>query len=748
MRPIPRLSLLSICIAAGATHAAELPADAWVLCRGPEAIAPFADIPADAGDPATSETLIDFDTLEGENQRSSVFRGDVRLQRGTQWLGSDALTYLFESERYRAEGNVRYQDAGLRMRATSAEGDTGADTHHLEDVRYQLLAQRGNGSAESVDVRGVLGHMDAATYSTCDPTDRKWELRARELDIDQDAGEGVARNVTVRVGDVPVLYTPWLSFPIDDRRKSGFLYPTVGYEDDLGVDLFLPYYLNLAPNYDATITPRIMSQRGVMLNGEFRYLFGSSRGVIETSWLPNDTESEDDEIRGHDRYEYHLTHRSVFDERWSAKVNVHRVSDGRFREDFSTTSTDSYQRLLRSSAALVGRGTYWTARVRIEDWQILDPWLSDAEVPYFELPKINFDYDRPLGEYLTVGLRSEVVDFRHSDRIEGARLDLKPYARLDFAGSWWFVRPQFAYRHTRYELDPYGSRQDNLQPTRSVPIYSLDSGLFFERDLHWGQRDLVQTLEPRLFYLRVPYRDQSDIPIFDTRELLFSYQQLFRDNTFSGADRQVDANQLTGAVSTRLHEANTGRELGVLSLGRIHYFDSPRVTRSGRPSEVVLDGSFYIADLTAALTDDWDVGASYQWDPEDEQTALNILRTQYRFGAGGLVNASYRYRRGLLEQTDVSTVYPLSPAWRLIARWNYSLPDESTADAIAGVEWQSCCVAVRAMGRHYVKSRYTDDLDDVEKGNAIYFELELKGLGSFGRKTEELLTGTILGYQR
>ncbi|MFC4729646.1 LPS assembly protein LptD [Coralloluteibacterium thermophilus] len=770
MRTIPRLSLLSVCIAAAAAHPATaqtgpatLPPEAsvgglyvtsqspdpWVFCRGPDAIAPFAPVRPGAGSPETSETIIDFDNLQADEESGhSIFEGDVQLERGTQWLGTDRLVYVHEEEDYLAEGNVRYQDASLRMLATRAEGNTGLEVHHLDQVRYQLLSQRGNGGADTVDVRGVLSTLHGASFSTCDPVDRKWELRARRLDLDQDEGEGVARGVTVRVGNVPVLYTPWLSFPLDDRRKTGFLYPTVGYDNELGLDLFLPYYLNLAPNYDLTLTPRIMSRRGVMLGSEFRYLFGPHSGTVEAWYLPSDDKARDPALRGSDRYEYRIGHRTVFNQQWYGLANVHRVSDPRYFEDFSVTTADRERAFLESNVGLYGRGRYWTTSIEARDWQITDALIADSAEPFMELPRLRFNYDRPLGDYLTVGLRSEAVGFRHDIRSEGSRLDLKPYLRADFAGSWWFLAPQVAYRHTQYELDAPVRPGGDTSPSRSVPIYSVDGGLFFDRDVEWFGRSLINTLEPRLFYLRVPYRDHSDIPIFDTRDLLFSFPQLFRDNRFSGADRQADANQLAAAVTTRLFEPGSGRELGSLAVGRINYFDPPRIPPTS-PATVLNDsGSFYVVDANVAVSDRWSFGSSYQWDPASERTQLNTYRIRYDFENGGLVNAAYRYRRDLLEQTDISAVYPLSPSWRLVGRWAYSLPDQSTLDATAGVEWQSCCMAVRVLGRHYLRGRYTGNLDNAEKGNAIYFELELKGLGSFGRKTDDLLTRSILGYTR
>lgn len=761
----PSLRLLPVCIAVSfAAQAAEPASDEWVLCRGTDAIPAFREAPAPGKLPdEEAPTDVDAATLQYQDKERTVFAGDVKLERGGQWLGADQVTYLHDKEEYEAKGNVRYEDRNMRLVADEARGYQTRDRTELDDVRYQMLSQRGNGRADKAVMQGPRGTLTGATYSTCDPQDRKWELRARAIKIDRDKGFGTARHATIRAGNIPVLYAPWFSFPIDDRRKSGFLYPSVAQSDNRGFEVFIPYYLNLAPNYDATLTAHIMSQRGLMLDGEFRYRTQRNRGTLSSTWLPSD-EDAFGEVKGEDRYFVQFSHFTAFNPNWYARVGVNRVSDDQYFEDFGDSLAQSAIRLLPSSAGIFGRGTYWAASLDAYAYQVTDVGLPPRSEPFRVLPRLTFNYEQPFGDVFTLGMNSTATNFEHEALPGGKRVDLKPYARADIEGAWWFLRPQVAYRYTTYNLgDTLRSDLGDDQPSRALPIYSLDSGLFFERDTGLFGHDLIQTLEPRLYYLRVPYRDQSGIPIFDSRPLTFSYAALFRDNTFSGADRQSDANQLTGAITTRFFETDSGRELLSASLGRIHYFDPPRVTTSivEDPEPVDLEGSFYVADVDINLDDRWSVGASQQWDPETSRTQLSSVRGQYRFGAGGVVNAAYRFRRGVrpdqadqIEQVDVSTLYPLSPSWRLIGRWNYSLFDRSeqetggvalersTLEAMAGVEWEGCCIAVRVLGRHYVTNSRG------EKNNAIYAELELKGLGAFGRKSEDLLTRAILGYTR
>lgn len=729
--PRPRLLPLALAAAVASLHAAA-PAAAqdWTQCRGPGAIPAFRDLPPSSLPRAESATELLSREIDRSSAEVTTFTGEVELWRADQWLGSEVLVYEDASERYRASGGVRYQDDSMRFTASQMQGSLAEDRHRLDDVRYQLVAQRGSGEASQVRLSGAIGEMDLATYSTCEPDRRSWEFRAREMRIDQDEGMGTARGATLYVGRVPVLYSPWVSFPTDDRRRSGFLYPTLGYESEVGIDLMVPYYLNLAPNYDATISARILGRRGVMLGGEFRYLTPRHRGTIEGTWLP------DDRIADRDRDSIRARHRSRLNQYWEARANIWRVSDVEYLEDFSESSVLRAQSQIRSIGGLYGRGASWESSLTASDFQLTDPLLTENILEYSQFPRAFFRYQRPVGNWFEFGLRSEAVAFRHTTRVEGNRVDLKPWVAMPLEGNAWFVRPELAYRYTAYDID----RAQDDGPTRGLPIASLDMGGFFERPVNLFQRSFLQTLEPRLFYLYAPFREQSNLPIFDTRELTFGYSQLFRDNRFSGADRQSDADQVTVAVTSRLLEQSTGREWFNASFGQIRYFTAPEVTRPGAPA-IQGNGSDYVAEAEILFNDRWSLRTTQIYSPELSASTLSAVRGQYRFDYGGLVNVAYRYRRDTLEQADVSFIHPLGERWRLIGRWNYSLDDQSTVDAVGGFEWESCCIAVRLVGRHYVRNRQG------EKNNAVYLEIELKGLGSFGRRTDELLQRAILDYE-
>lgn len=724
-----------------ATTDLKHPADEFVLCRG-NAVPEFPGIApiGKASDRATAPADIKSDLADLSKVGVSVFDGHVEIRHADQWTFADHVSYDHDHDTWQARGDVKYQDSTVRLTADRADGDRGKDITTLATVdrriQYQLRNTRGNGQGDHGKVEGDLESFWDATWSTCDPQDRKWEIHANQVDMDRTTNVGTAHGATVKIGNVPVLYLPWMSFSLDDSRKSGFLTPSVGSSSRSGFLLTLPYYFNLAPNYDATLTGRWYGNRGLMLDGQFRFLTAQhGGGTIEATWLP------DDRALHRDRGSLDIGAITPFNSHWYSVLDVHRVSDPAYLQDFSEQPFANAIGLLSSTAGVYGRGRYWAAGLYAQDWQISDPSLSKAEEPYRRMPDAWFRWNQPFGEHLELGVRSEAVRFSQDAFTGGTRVDLYPYLALPFERAAWYVRPELGYRYTSYNLDQPVLPGGDRSPSRGTPIFDLDAGAYFERDASLFGHAFINTLEPRLFYLNVPYRDQSDIPIFDTQAYTFAFDQLFRTNSFAGADRQADANQLTAALTTRLLDADDGRELLNASLGQIRYFRPQRVQLPGDPY-TDLSGSDVVLDANLMLDDRWTAGAEYLYDPNGGHTDLFGLRAQYRFAHGGVVNVGYRYRPGLVRQSDVSFIYPLNENWRLLGRWNYSLLDRSTLEGLAGVEWQDCCMAVRFLARHYIHDSSGD------KDTAWFVEVELKGLGSLGRDTGQVLERDILGYSR
>ena len=765
--------------------ASEKPVN-WNLCPATDVLPAFDEAPkADPAAAATRDQLptdIEGDQLSGTSVIPQ-YQGNVALKRGDQFMGTDNLRFDTETGNYIADGNVRYSDSSIRLTAKRAEGNQETDSHKISDIRYQLVSRRGNGSADSIDLQGSVGQMHRSTYTTCDPSQPVWKLAAPQIEVDNDEGFGTARNAVLRVGKVPVMYMPWFKFPIDDRRLTGLLYPKLSLSGRNGFDYAQPIYFNLAPNYDDTLTPRWMSRRGLMLDNEFRYLYGGGRGQLETEWMPHD--SLRDRERGKIAYNgYHNV-----DQHWQARANLAWVSDERYMEDFANRLLGVTASNLQSTAGLYGTGRTWTAGLMADHWQLTDYTLTEAALPYSRQPRLFGTWDDSFGRWFQAGVYAEAVRFTHNDirgktiidgeyvrdgsltRVDGgSRLDIKPYVSMPLAGAAWYITPTLAWRYTAYDLDrgladsirrnqlvadgidPATATPEQLRgnttPHRSLPIASLDMGLFFDRETEIGGKSYLHTLEPRLFYLNTPYRDQRDLPLFDTRAFTFSWGQLFRDSRFTGADRQNDANQLTTALTTRLIRQADGREKLSASIGQISYFDDSRTTLGSGDAIVQQGNSAWVADVNWAINDRWTLGSTYQWNPKYRKEDLASVRARYLMPGDGVVNLTYRYRRNpstnvdQLKQADLSFLYPINPRWSIVGRYYYSMLDNKPLEIIGGVQWDSCCLAVRALARRYVRNREGD------MNNSLQVEFVLKGLSSVGQDTDRTLRRAILGYNR
>lgn len=760
----------------------------WGLCPAVQPLPGFDGAPAPDHKAAEMRpqlpTDIEGDQLSGTST-TPQYQGHVALKRGDQFLGADNLRMDTETGNYIAEGNVRYQDTAFRMVADRAEGNQDTDSHKVTNIQYQLVERRGNGAAESVDLQGDIGQMHRSTYTTCDPSQPIWRVRAPEIDVDNEEGFATARNAVLQIGKWPVLYFPWFKFAIDDRRQTGLLFPQFGLSGRNGFDYLQPIYLNLAPNYDATLLPRYMSKRGFMFGTEFRYLYDGGRGEMTGNYLPND------KLRDKDRGSVFYSGYHNVNQYWQARSSIAWVSDTRYMEDFNSRINGmGSASSLQSTAGIYGTGETWTAGLMADRWQLTDYTLEKQALPYNRQPRAYFTWNKPLGIF-EAGVYAEAVRFTHDDSYlvervpstsgesnhrndedeyvrrnirdkqygSGARLDVKPYLSMPLSGAAWFVTPTVAWRYTAYQLDSTLANTapltGNRTPTRSLPIASVDAGLYFDRQTSLFGTNYLNTLEPRMYYLYVPYRDQNDLPVFDTRPFTFSYGQLFRDTRYTGADRQNDANQLTLAVTSRWLRQDDGREKLSLSVGQILYFSDSLVTinnstNSAAGSEQTIDQgkSAWVADANYMMNDRWSMGATYQWNPNSRKEDLASVRTRYLLNDDGIINLAYRYRRNLidnsdqLKQADFSFLYPINPSWSAVGRYYYSLLDRKPLEIIGGVQWDSCCLAVRGLVRRFVRNR------DGKMDNSIQIEFVLKGLSSFGQNTDRTLRRAILGYYR
>jgi LPS-assembly protein len=654
--------------------------------------------------------------------------GDVSLRRADQSLLAQSLDYDGETQRGKATGPLQYDDRAFRAYAKSATADLAKDSTELFDVRYAFKNGRGQGKARhAVQNPDQTTTLKGVSFTSCSEEHPAWRLTASQMKLDHEKGVGYARDLKLKLGDVPVFYFPVASFPLDERRKSGFLSPIFALNNN-GLDLALPYYLNLAPNYDATITPRLIARRGLMLRGEQRFLTSSQNGVFDFSYLSNDRKTQKP------RFDLNLEHRYDIDQHWFWAASLHRTSDDFYFDDFGDSLQGAAVSLVPNIAGVYGRGRGWDAGVMADRYEVIDPLNPTSLDPYRRVPRVFANGAQSLGAF-DLSLNADWTRFDRDAGVTGNRLDITPAVAFPLIRPAYFLIPKLAWRSTAYDID---GRQGTIR--RNLPIFSVDAGLFFDRTLQWGSRNLRQSLEPRLFYLQVPYRNQDALPLFDSSELEFSFAQLFRTNTFIGADRQNNARQITGAVTTRLWDDALGKELGYLAVGQVRYLETPSVSLL-TSTPPVLQRSAFVSELGLRFGERWSGTLANQWNPNTDAVDLSSVRLQYQWNDRQLANFGYRYRRDRFEQVDLATIWPVNERWSAIARVNYSLIADKTLEGLAGFEYNNCCYAVRVIGRHFLRP------SGVKSRNALYFELELKGLGTLGRKTQELLQRSIIGYQ-
>jgi LPS-assembly protein len=688
-------------------------------CPNPAVAPVLASPPRRSGQPITMRAR----RFSAQNQALAEASGDVELQRADQYLATEVLRYIPGERRVVVPGPLIYRDAQLAAAAQRAEFDLLNETGELSDLEFELVGSTANGTAgEMLLDAGNRSFLRRLLFTTCPGEDPEWLMTAKELELRHDKGYGIARNATLRFMNLPFLYAPWFTFPIDSRRKTGFLYPSFGSANDNGIEVAIPWYWNIAPNRDATLTPRFFTDRGFMLTGEFRMLSRRSAGILEFDYLA------DDEQTGRNRHQYRVRHDTAINRQWRSTVLIHRVSDDQYFQDFGVSLAQTARQFLRSRASIQGGGRYWTFSLMADDFQVIDEAVSELREPYRRLPRLAYTLDRPLGRGgLRFALDSEIVGFDRDLGVTGVRTDLYPRLNWGLERRWGFVRASAGYRQTAYNLDLEGQPGDD-RPDRGTEILSLDAGMYFERT---GANGSLQTLEPQLFYLYVPYENQDALPDFDTAEFTFGFSQLFHTNRFTGADRQGDANQVTLALTTRSLNPETGRERWSLAAGQIFHIEEQRVGLGGNlPAGT--DTSPLVAEFNWHPLARFTTRVGAQWNWETDKLDVGYFGFDYESERGSRAGFEYRFRRDRLDQFDFRYFWPVNERWRVLTRLKYSLEESDLLEAQAGFEYESCCWAVRLVSRRYLRSRFGDERD------AIYLELNLKGLGSFGRRPPPL----------
>lgn len=668
-----------------------------------------------------------------DGQPALSLSGGVLVRRGDRLAGADTASYDPSTMTLALEGDVRYQDPRAQITGSSARFSYSTGTILFQGAEFQLGRTGSRGAADALEIsrEGTL-RLGNVSYTTCPPGSNDWLLVAGDINLDTNTGQGTAKDVALRFQGVPILYAPRLTFPLGDARKTGFLAPEIGRSGRSGNEIRAPWYWNIAENYDATLTPRLLTDRGLQLGTEIRYLTERNEGIAEFEYLA------DDRIFGDTRSYVRYNHRTLFESGWRNLVDFQETSDARYFEDLGgSLSTTSITHLNRS-ALLDFYGEHWSFLARVQDYQTIDEAIVPEDEPYRRAPQLRASAlwpDRALG--LRYVFNGEVVNFDRKVGVTGWRADGQLQVDWPLERSGWFLTPSASVRHTRYDLDDLEPGQV-ADPSRTLPVGSVDTGLIFERSMR-ASSDWVQTLEPRIQYVHVPYRDQDDLPVFDTIEPDLNLVQLYRKNRFLGVDRITDTDQLSIGVTSRILNVNTGRELFSATIGQALYLSEQGVSLPGQ-SLPTRESSDYIAEVRFLLYENFNFDVGHQWGDDGRGTTRSEARLQYRPSPNKILNLAYRYRRGSLEQGDVSWSWPMTKSWNFVGRYNFSIREDEPLEQFYGLEYESCCWGVRMVFRRFVSTR--DGTQDTSFG----LQLVLKGMASVGTRADRLLERGILGY--
>jgi LPS-assembly protein len=755
-----------------------------------------ADIPID-----DHRIYIDSDDAVLSTDGNAVLKGRVTMRQDERSIVADALNYDYTKDSVIVKGKVDFLDPKIRVRSDSGSYAS-AGGGNFNQAEFQLMDRNGRGFAKDIDIRpdGLVA-LAGVRYTSCPEGNDDWLLKASSIDLDTKKQVGVGHNVTMRFKDVPIFYTPYISFPLGEERKSGVLFPSFGHSSNNGYELAVPYYFNLAPNYDLTLTPGLLSARGVQLGENFRFLTHDSHGQVDATYLP------DDRKRDSDRSYFHMT--DVTDIRPGLRLDVDAasVSDSDYFTDFAVGSEQTSVTYLERRADILYYDDEWRIRAQLQNFQTIDISVPGDQRPYSRVPRVQANALYPIADSnFEFALDSELVNFLRDVGPDGganptgARLHLSPEIRWSKRGPGYFFEPAAGYDFTQYDLQDAAPGTPST-PTRALPYARVDAGLIFERNAgSVGQR--TQTLEPRLVYSYVPYRNQDELPIFDSGLPDLNLTELFRTNRYVGYDRVGDANQLALALTTRLFDHVSGAQYLSATIGQIRYFSIPRVglpadpatepvgsasaislqslgpanplaipgalmTRgqsfvpyagqyapvgpysiTGVPLATTVpgqaDGAYPASDIVAEVSltgyKHLSVNLDYQWNPYTTQTEKSEISVQYRPDPGRVVNIGYRFQEGIIKQWDGSFAWPIAGNWNTVGRWVYSLQDHQTIEQVAGFEYKSCCYRVQLVQRRYVSNR-TGGLD-----TSIALQLELTGLSSVGKREDSFLERSIRGY--
>ena len=751
----------------------------------------IAHADTDASNVSADAVVINGDKLELHLDRKMRAIGNASISRGKQSIQGDVIDYDMQNDELYAKGNAilnlgdsqlsgselhmqlstsigEIRDASITMLKTVRHSNnfstsqtqpidgrsdytitgTATDSNQSptsEIIQLALSSSQVNSSKARGDAKTILfegqdkKRLKDARYTTCEVGVDDWYIKTKELELNNFTESGVAKNAYIEIKGVPVLYTPWIGFSYSNQRKSGLLSPTYGTTSKNGLEISVPFYWNISPDMDATLTTRTLSKRGIQLQGEFRYLEEKFSGIDSLEYLPSDNQS------GENRYYASLKHQHNLGSGWSAGYSLEKVSDDQYFSDLSTRIVTTSRINLPQQFNIDYANETWRFNGVAQKFQTLD----NLSYPYERLPQMTLTGSKYFGD-VNANLYTQLVAFDSNinDPVvkpTGSRLTLYPSISLPINQSYGYITPKIGIHHTSYNLNNNANNPGSQQ--RTLPIASLDGGLFFDRDFKISNRAYTQTIEPRLFYAYIPNTKQTDIPIFDSSTSDLNFSTLFRENQYTGNDRINNANQLSLALTTRLIESDTGIQRLSASVGQRYYFADQKVTLNN--TEIVRENntSDIVVGLTTYLKTNWNVNAFWQYNTTDSTSTRTTLASRFSPEPGKALNLSYTYRQNTsstnesngINQFDFSGQWPLGQGWYGIGRANYSIEDKHIIETLAGVEYNAGCWQTRTVIQRVSTAT-------ANASYALFFQIELGGLASIGTDPLDVIKRSIPGY--
>lgn len=744
---------------------------------------PSYDRPLVQGDTNTLPVTITADNAKGNYPDDAVFTGNVDINQGNSRLLADEVQLHQKQPEGAAEpvrtvdalGNVHYDDNQVILKGPKAWSNLNTKDTNVWEGDYQMVGRQGRGKADLMKQRGENRYtiLENGTFTSCLPGSDTWSVVGSEVIHDREEQVAEIWNARFKLGPVPVFYSPYLQLPVGDKRRSGFLIPNAKYSSTNYFEFYLPYYWNIAPNMDATITPHYIHKRGnIMWENEFRYLTQAGSGLMELDYLPSDKVFEDEHPTEGDRHRwlYYWQHAGVMDQVWRFNVNYTKVSDPYYFNDFTSkygSSTDGYATQIFSAGYAVKN---FDATVSTRQFQVFS---SQNASTYGAEPQLDVNwYQNDVGPFDT-RVYGQAVHFvnTNSDMPEATRIHLEPTINLPVSNDWASLDTEVKLMATHYQQDNLETYNANngthLEESvnRTLPQFKMDGKLVFERDMNWSE-GYTQTLEPRAQYLYVPYRDQSKINNYDSSLLQSDYSGLFRDRTYGGLDRIASANQVTTGVTTRVYD-DASIERFNASVGQIYYFTESRTgddninwEKNNKTGSLVWAGDTYWR-----MTDRWGLRGGLQYDTRLDNIATSSAAIEYRRDEDRMVQLSYRYaspeyiqatlpnfstadqyKEGI-SQVGGTASWPIADRWSIVGAYYFDTNQSKAADQMLGLQYNSCCYAIR-VGYERKLNGWDVDKNQSEYDNVIGFNIELRGLSSnYGLGTQQMLRSPILPYR-